>query len=152
MLLNCNALSSGRLKVANDDFKKHIKLINDIKKDLDYIFKKIRSIKSRITSQYPQAVKKYDQRTKVNSFTEDSNEDEIASNSEASNNLQYKVNCISVTKGPSENKITKNDVTVNYVQMEASTDSSKCDIIITAKERKQLEESIDNESSKISDT
>lgn len=68
-------MSSGRLKAANDDFKKHIKLINDIKKDLDYIFKTIRSIKSRITSQYPEAVKRYDQRIKVNSFTEDSNEE-----------------------------------------------------------------------------
>lgn len=44
------------------------------------------------------------------------------------------------------------DVTVNYVQMEASTDSSKCDIIIAAKEEKQLEETTDNESSEISDT
>lgn len=140
MLLNCNALSSGRLKVANDDFKKHIKLINDMKKDLDYIFKKIRNIKSRIGAQYPQAMKKYEQRIKVNSLTEDSNEDEIVSNAEAS-----KINSISMMKGPSENKIAKDDVTVDYVQMEASTDSSKCD-------GKPLDESTDMESSELSDT
>lgn len=152
MLLNCNALSSGRLKVTNDDFKKHIKLINDMKKDLDYIFKKIRNIKSRIGAQYPQAMKKYEQRIKVNSLTEDLNEDEIISNAEVSNNLQCKINSISVTKGPCEKKIAKDDVTVDYVQMEASTDSSKCDIQIAANERKPLDESTDNESSEISDT
>lgn len=147
MLLNCNSLSSGRLKVANDDFKKHIKLINDMKKDLDYIFKKIHIIKSRIGAQYSQAMKRYEEK----SLTQDSNVDETASYSEAANNLQCKVNNISITKGPPESKITKDNVTVDYVQMEASTDSGKRDIIIAANEGKQHDESTDSESSVISD-
>lgn len=149
MLLNCNALSSGRLKAANDDFKKHIKLINDMKKDLDYIFKKIRNIKSRIGAQYPQAMKKYEQRIKVNSLTEDSNEEEIASSSEATNNFQSKVSSYPLTKAHPENNITS---TVDYVQMEASTDSGKCDIMVAVVEANPLDESTDNESSDISDT
>ncbi|XP_065088111.1 kxDL motif-containing protein CG10681 [Ochlerotatus camptorhynchus] len=53
MLLNCNALSQSRLKIASEDFKKHTKLLHDMKKDLDYIFKKIRNIKSKLSTQYP---------------------------------------------------------------------------------------------------
>lgn len=48
MLLNCNALSANRLKLASEDFKKHTKQLNDMKKDLDYIFKKIRIIKGKL--------------------------------------------------------------------------------------------------------
>lgn len=56
MLLNCNALSAGRIKTATDDFKKYTKLVNDMKKDLDHIFKKVRQIKSKINAQYPDAL------------------------------------------------------------------------------------------------
>lgn len=56
MLLNCNALSAGRIKTATDDFKKYTKLVNDMKKDLDQIFKKVRQIKSKINAQYPDAL------------------------------------------------------------------------------------------------
>lgn len=48
MLVNCNALSANRLKLAGEEFKKHTKQLNDMKKDLDYIFKKIRSIKGKL--------------------------------------------------------------------------------------------------------
>lgn len=53
MLLNCNALSKSRWKQTNDDFKKHSKVLIEMKKDLDYIFRKIRSIKQKINRQYP---------------------------------------------------------------------------------------------------
>lgn len=55
MLLNCNALSASRLKTAGEDFKKHSKLLGEMKKDLDYIFKKIRIIKTKVSAQYPDA-------------------------------------------------------------------------------------------------
>lgn len=54
MLLNCNALSASRLKMASDDFKKHSKLLGEMKKDLDYIFKKIRVVKAKVSVQYPE--------------------------------------------------------------------------------------------------
>lgn len=53
MLTNCNALSASRLKTVAPEFKKHTQLLLDMKKDLDYIFKKIRAIKMKLSSQYP---------------------------------------------------------------------------------------------------
>lgn len=53
MLTNCNALSASRLKTVAPEFKKHTQMLVDMKKDLDYIFKKIRAIKTKLSSQYP---------------------------------------------------------------------------------------------------
>ncbi|KAF7270577.1 kxDL motif-containing protein CG10681 [Rhynchophorus ferrugineus] len=55
MLTNCNALSASRLKTIGPEFKKHIQLLLEMKKDLDYIFKKIRAIKGKLSTQYPEA-------------------------------------------------------------------------------------------------
>ncbi|XP_051170236.1 kxDL motif-containing protein CG10681 [Leptopilina boulardi] len=55
MLTNCNQLSVNRLKTAGTEFKKHTALLVEMKKDLDYIFKKIRLIKNKLNQQYPQA-------------------------------------------------------------------------------------------------
>ncbi|GJQ86951.1 hypothetical protein Trydic_g5167 [Trypoxylus dichotomus] len=55
MLTNCNALSATRLKTVGPEFKKHTQLLVDMKKDLDYIFKKIRAIKTKLSAQYPEA-------------------------------------------------------------------------------------------------
>ena len=57
MLTNCNQLSVNRLKAANAEFKKHTALLVDMKKDLDYIFKKIRVIKNKINQKYPESYK-----------------------------------------------------------------------------------------------
>lgn len=55
MLTNCNALSANRLKSIGPEFKKHTHLLVEMKKDLDYIFKKIRVIKTKLSTQYPNA-------------------------------------------------------------------------------------------------
>jgi len=55
MLTNCNALSASRLKTVAPEFKKHIHLLLEMKRDLDYIFKKLRAIKSKLSTQYPEA-------------------------------------------------------------------------------------------------
>lgn len=55
MLINCNALSAGRLQTANAEFKKHSQLLMEMKKDLDSIFKRTRALKTKLSSQYPQA-------------------------------------------------------------------------------------------------
>lgn len=54
MLTNCNALSVNRLKTAGSEFKKHTQLLLDMKKDLDIIFKRIRVLKSKLSTQYPE--------------------------------------------------------------------------------------------------
>lgn len=55
MLTNCNALSASQLKTVVPEFKKHIQLLVETKKDLDYIYRKIRVIKTKLSSQYPEA-------------------------------------------------------------------------------------------------
>lgn len=55
MLTNCNALSSNRFKLASADFKKHMNLILGMKKDLNYIFKRIKLIKEKLAATYPAA-------------------------------------------------------------------------------------------------
>lgn len=161
MLLNCNALSNGRLKSANDDFKRHIKLINDMKKDLDYIFKKIRSIKSRIGVQYPQAMKKVEDRLK-NSLCEESTENECLSNASECQHFQRSV---SIEKG--EQKCGKrsehrklsheNYHTVDYVQIENgicvnSDEKPDENAMVKMADCKVGNDSTDNESSDTSDT
>ncbi|KAK7078092.1 KxDL motif-containing protein 1 [Halocaridina rubra] len=55
MLSNCNALSATRFALAQKEFKKHTALLVDMKKDLDNIFKRIRTIKTKLSNQYPTA-------------------------------------------------------------------------------------------------
>lgn len=57
MLTNCNILSQNRLKSVTEDYRKHCKLLIDMKKDLDFIFKKIRAIKGKLEIKYPNAFK-----------------------------------------------------------------------------------------------
>ncbi|CAH2229375.1 kxDL motif-containing protein CG10681 [Pararge aegeria] len=57
MLTNCNQLSASRLRAASVEFKKHTQLLLDMKKDLDFIFKKIRAIKTKLSTQYPESYK-----------------------------------------------------------------------------------------------
>lgn len=149
MLLNCNALSSGRLKAANDDFRKHIKLIGEMKKDLDYIFRKVRNIKARIGAQYPQAAMKAEQKVKANSLCEDGQEfdgecamavdaAQIASASSTSTHTrQHKPLARSI-----ERKSSRDAVTVDYIQMDRKVDVESG---IAANDT-------DNESSDTSDT
>lgn len=117
MLLNCNALSSGRLKAANDDFRKHTRLVADMKKDLDYIFRKIRNIKARIGAQYPQASLKAEQKIKANSLSEEvlefSGECSVATEAEAST---ASAPANRYQKGPA--KSARDNVTVDYIQMD----------------------------------
>ena len=44
-----------RLERAQADFKKHNQVVEGMKKDLEYIFKKIRNVKSKLCNQYPEA-------------------------------------------------------------------------------------------------
>ncbi|XP_004926039.1 kxDL motif-containing protein CG10681 [Bombyx mori] len=57
MLTNCNQLSASRLRAASTEFKKHTQLLFEMRKDLEFIFKKIRAIKTKLSSQYPEAYK-----------------------------------------------------------------------------------------------
>ncbi|XP_047035730.1 LOW QUALITY PROTEIN: kxDL motif-containing protein CG10681 [Helicoverpa zea] len=57
MLTNCNQLSASRLRAASTEFTKHTQLLLEMRKDLEFIFKKIRAIKTKLSTQYPEAYK-----------------------------------------------------------------------------------------------
>lgn len=61
MLLNFNRLSDARYEQTETDFRKHIHLLHDMRKDLDNIFRRIRVLKHRLGAQYPQAFKACEQ-------------------------------------------------------------------------------------------
>ncbi|XP_026869688.1 kxDL motif-containing protein 1 [Electrophorus electricus] len=55
MLINFNSLSSVRLQQMNDHFVLHTRTLIEMKKDLDSIFRRIRTLKGKIAKQYPAA-------------------------------------------------------------------------------------------------
>lgn len=57
MLTNCNALTMSHLKSTSQDLKKHSQMLTDLRKDLDSMFKRISSIKTKVESQYPDCQK-----------------------------------------------------------------------------------------------
>ena len=59
MLVNCNALSQIHLQKANAEFKKHVQLLNEVKKDLENIFKRIKIMKAKAAAQYPHQFEGY---------------------------------------------------------------------------------------------
>lgn len=87
MLLNCNALSESRIKSTEEDFKKHIKMIGEMKRDLDFIFRKIRSIKAKLNTQYPDAVKQVQEQEDDNE--EDEEEVVVTKKEEESSQVEY---------------------------------------------------------------
>lgn len=123
MLLNCNALSTSRLKIASEEFKKHTKLLGEMKKDLDYIFKKLRVIKSKVTTQYPDAFAEVNFSNKT--FAEEAEEDEEIVNKTKEDKAQDSqssvapVKVVKPQKSATEKKISKE---VGYVKMEHSPD------------------------------
>ena len=57
MLVNCSALAMGRYEYVAKNLKNDTKLLVELRKDLDYVFRRIRAIKTRLVSQYPDAFK-----------------------------------------------------------------------------------------------
>ncbi|KAG5273072.1 hypothetical protein AALO_G00147340 [Alosa alosa] len=55
MLINFNGLSNVRLQQMNDNFLVHTRTLLEMKKDLDSIFRRIRTLKGKVAKQYPEA-------------------------------------------------------------------------------------------------
>ncbi|XP_064031142.1 kxDL motif-containing protein 1 [Pogoniulus pusillus] len=55
MLLNFNNLSSVRMQQMHERFLHHTKTLVEMKKDLDSIFRRIRTLKGKLAKQYPEA-------------------------------------------------------------------------------------------------
>lgn len=129
MLLNCNALSANRLKSAGEDFKRHTKLLTEMKKDLDYIFKKIRNIKTKINAQYPEAYAAAQPSASKTSLAEE------AEDNEQTTNVEFEVSgsgqpatsgAITKSQKSLEKKKSSssgNKITIDYVQIESQSPS-----------------------------
>ncbi|XP_069505391.1 kxDL motif-containing protein 1 [Ambystoma mexicanum] len=55
MLLNFNNLSNGRMQQMNERFLHHTRTLVDMKKELDVVFRRIRTLKGKLAKQYPDA-------------------------------------------------------------------------------------------------
>ncbi|XP_007897099.1 kxDL motif-containing protein 1 [Callorhinchus milii] len=55
MLLNFNGLSSARLHQMTERYQHHTRTLVEMKKDLDSIFRRIRTLKGKLAKQYPEA-------------------------------------------------------------------------------------------------
>ncbi|XP_077371615.1 kxDL motif-containing protein 1 [Festucalex cinctus] len=55
MLINFNGLSNVRLQQMNERFLLHTRTLVEMKKDLDSVFRRIRTLKGKIGKQYPDA-------------------------------------------------------------------------------------------------
>ncbi|KAH8307315.1 hypothetical protein KR044_009967 [Drosophila immigrans] len=121
MLLNCNALSQSRLKSASEDFKRHVKLLSEMKKDLDYIFRKVRIIKQKLQQQYPAIYAEVQpQRSSLAEEAEDETETAAASSQNA------EATKAKPSADPAAPK--KNDATIEYVQMQEAIENGTVEV------------------------
>lgn len=120
------------MKTAGEDFKKHTKLLIEMKKDLDYIFKKIRIIKTKVSVQYPDAYAAAQPSSK-NSFAEEAEDDFEVTIGVAANEKDSQKNenldgaSTSTIEHPKPLKLLEkkkslsgNKISIDYVQMEQS--------------------------------
>lgn len=143
MLLNCNALSKSRWKQTNDDFKKHSKVLIEMKKDLDYIFRKIRCIKQKLNRQYPGFVGQQQQSRQSHSLEDNTSavdykrdQDRAASaavaaaaglpaGGPAATALRVATSSFKESQHATEKIRSSPRTTVEYVQMEETIDNDK---------------------------
>ncbi|KAL7732478.1 hypothetical protein ACLKA6_004435 [Drosophila palustris] len=122
MLLNCNALSQSRLKSASEDFKRHVKLLSEMKKDLDYIFRKVRVIKQKLQQQYPAIYAEVQpQRSSLAEEAED--ETESAKSSQISEIAEP-----AKVKASAETASKKSGATIEYVQMQEAIENGTVEV------------------------
>ena len=72
-LETCNSLSAQRLDTYVPEFKQHVKLLGDTKKDLDSVYRRLRLIQAKVSKLYP---KEYTETKNKAEMTEEPEEDE----------------------------------------------------------------------------
>ena len=55
MLVYCTQLSGIRFERVSRDLKIHVQSLQDLKKDLDSVFKRIRALKAKLSQELPEA-------------------------------------------------------------------------------------------------
>ncbi|XP_049643692.1 kxDL motif-containing protein 1 isoform X2 [Suncus etruscus] len=71
MLVNFNSLSSARLQHMSERFLQHTRVLVELRRDLDSIFRRIRTLKGKLSKQHPEAFS----HIREASFLEDEDED-----------------------------------------------------------------------------
>ncbi|XP_045103838.1 kxDL motif-containing protein CG10681-like [Portunus trituberculatus] len=121
MLSNCNSLSATRFALAQKEFKKHTALLVDMKKDLDNIFKRIRTIKTKLSNQYPAAFAVAQEEAYKEEEEEEEEKPSTNQNSTLSREDSVKRTSVSGESGHSSNKSERME------EMEQSSDGSRPD-------------------------
>lgn len=172
MLMNCNVLTASRLKIVTEDLKKHTKLISDMRKDLDYIFKKVRNCKNRINTRYPEELRRMSNKTRRSHLSEEADEtlmentaaveedeEEATENKVVSDTVSTtskSLYAIEAAEEKTTSKYSLENTTVKYVQMQHTPEertNNNGDIIPNSSNNdknptiKAPDESTDNESS-----
>lgn len=96
------------------------KMLIEMKKDLDYVFRKVRSIKTKLSTQYPTAFAEAKSKVQV---LDENEEDEVMEVEILTQNDGREVPKLSSTE---KKKSTDEETTVQYVTLEGNkTDSSE---------------------------
>ncbi|XP_049880211.1 kxDL motif-containing protein CG10681 [Pectinophora gossypiella] len=129
MLTNCNQLSASRLRAASAEFKKHTQLLMDMRKDLEFIFKKIRAIKTKLSSQYPESYKMAVAASVANRKPVDEEEDEFKPGMRLESKMVATVSTETLKPATSEDKKSKKkeckDLSNNNADMKKSGEQKK---------------------------
>ncbi|KAK2166505.1 hypothetical protein LSH36_38g01027 [Paralvinella palmiformis] len=114
MLLNFNALSSARYETTARDFKHHTQLLAEMRSDLNDIFKRIRSLKTQLSKQHPDAFKVHGQVAFVLEEEDEEDEDTIKEDSPSFQTSpkpeQLSISLEKSVPGTSKQIISKQDV------------------------------------------
>lgn len=160
--MNCNVLTASRCKIVTEDLKKHTKLVGDMRKDLDYIFKKVRNIKGRLSARYPEAVGRVNSKSRKSHLSEEGDEALAEQTDDTEKKVSKKKDSASSSKSEHEtaggatatSKYSLENTTVQYVQMQPtpeertpSNDQAACSSAEVKGPTKAIDESTDNESS-----
>lgn len=98
------------------EFKKHTQTLIEMKKDMDYIFKKIRAIKSKLSNQYPTQFAEA-----LRSSLAEECEEDVTGRSDADECISNKSDTSSVIVGDKENVQITVDTEVSVDSVEKSS-------------------------------
>ncbi|KAK3099028.1 hypothetical protein FSP39_025422 [Pinctada imbricata] len=132
MLINFNMLSLARYEATSKEFKQHTQVLYDMKKDLDNVFRRIRLLKQRLGSMYPEAFaacsdvynildEEEEDKDNAGELKESDKSSTKENNSELENSHVHNLNS---EVASSVTKVTSPEISVN---VEIHVDSDICD-------------------------
>ena len=71
-----NSLEAGRFNLAMEQFRSHTRVLLEMKKDLDSVFRRIRVLRGKLSRQYPELFAAYEQEEVERGDAQDKEEEE----------------------------------------------------------------------------